>query len=331
MGSTKLHAVRSGMFENATLLQNLSLHDNQLTVIPDGTFDDMQYLTTLRLDGNLLTSVSKGTFSPDSRSRLTSLNLSHNPFECTCALMWFRDWLVSDPELFDYHNPYSQYICSNLPGTDITSFHMSEQQCLLSHETYVFSVVCVAVLIITVTASSLLYRYRWHIRLVLYEAHRGDPKARWRRRRPEEFQYDLFVSYSGEDVRWVIDHLIPVLEQQVGLRLCVHQRDFIVGNNITDNIVDSLAVSKRVLALFSPRFAKSHWCHFELEVCLRHVIENNDAMVIVILEDVSPRDVSGAMSALLKTTTYIRWEEEPEARTSFWRRLQLALNDILPG
>nr|KAG5688999.1 hypothetical protein BaRGS_005543 [Batillaria attramentaria] len=176
----------------------------------------------------------------------------------------------------------------------------------------------------------LLYRYRWHIRLVLYEALRGNPQAKWRHRRPEEFQYDLFVCYDSTDLGWVIGHLMPMLERDMGLRLCVHQRDFLLGNNITDNIVDCLATSKRVLAVLSPEFAQSQWCQFELELCLRHVIENDDVMVLVMLADVPPRDMSGAMLALLKTTTYVEWGEGDDAKELFWHRMSRALNDILP-
>nr|KAG5696210.1 hypothetical protein BaRGS_021695 [Batillaria attramentaria] len=309
----------------------LYLNDNILTSVPDGVFDDLDHLNILRLDGNLISTIGEDTFSLETIRRLTSLNLSNNPFECTCSLLWFRNYLRSNPGLFDAHNPYSRYRCKNLPDADVATFFLIEQQCLFSHETYVFTVVCVAVIIVTFTASTLLYRYRWHIRFTMYDVFRGNPQARWKMRRPDVFQYDLFVSYSGEDVRWVIDHLIPVLEQQMGLRLCVHQRDFLPGNNITDNIIDSLAVSKRVLALFTPRFAESHWCDFELQMCLNHVIENDDVMVVVILEHVPARDMTGVMLALMKTTTYIEWGKEEDAVESFWRRMTLALADVLPG
>nr|KAG5698010.1 hypothetical protein BaRGS_005828 [Batillaria attramentaria] len=183
---------------------------------------------------------------------------------------------------------------------------------------------------VTLILTAVLYRYRWHIRLIMYEAFRGNPQARWRQRRSEAFQYDLFVSYDSEDSRWVHEHLMPALEGGMGLRLCVHQRDFIPGKNIVDNIVDSLEVSKRVLSVFSPNFAESQWCHFELEMCLSHVVDNNDVMVIVILQHVPARDMSGAMLALVNTTTYIEWVEDPDAIASFWRRIMVALKDILP-
>nr|KAG5692580.1 hypothetical protein BaRGS_024140 [Batillaria attramentaria] len=102
----------------------------------------------------------------------------------------------------------------------------------------------VGLLISTLTLLSLLYRYRWHIRLVLYEAFRGRGD-RWRRLQEQHFQYDVFVSYDNEDVGWVLGNLIPRLEGDLGLEFCVHQRDFIPGQNIVDNIVHCVQNSKK--------------------------------------------------------------------------------------
>nr|KAG5699292.1 hypothetical protein BaRGS_000494 [Batillaria attramentaria] len=235
--------------------------------------------------------------------------------------------MMSNPALFDYNNPYSQYHCINIPNTDLATFFKNPQTCLLSHNTSVLIITFGIVIISVFTFLTLFYRYRWHIRLVMY-AFRANPLAGWRQRRPEDFQYDLFVSYDSEDSRWVHEHLMPALEEGMGLRLCLHQRDFIPGKNITNNIVDSLDASKRVLAVFSPNFAESQWCQFELEMCLTHVVEGDDVMVIVMLEEVPARDMSGAMRALMKTTTYIEWDNDPEAVASFWRRMALALGDM---
>ena len=35
--------------------------------------------------------------------------------------------------------------------------------------------------------------------------------------------------------------------------------------------------------------------------------------------------------AVIKNVTYIEWEDEPEARVSFWGRMRVALNEILPA
>ena len=165
------------------------------------------------------------------------------------------------------------------------------------------------------------------MRLWLYEACRGQGRDRRQalgdgRRR---YKYDVFVSYAAENLQWIQTELLPVLEDQWGLRLCVHQRDFELGKHIVDNISDSVKASDRVLLVFSPHFARSQWCQFELKYCQGCVMERDDVMVLVSLQETESRDMTGAMMAVLKTTTYIEWSDEQEARASFWGRLRLAL------
>nr|KAG5712620.1 hypothetical protein BaRGS_029675 [Batillaria attramentaria] len=185
--------------------------------------------------------------------------------------------------------------------------------------------------ILVLVLSATLFRFRWHIRLFIYEAFRGQgDNLRLRRLREQHFDYDVFVSYDSEDLSWVRAHLMPELES-LGLKLCVHERDFIPGVNIVDNIVDCVEKSKKVMMLFSTYFAKSHWCQFELNFCMNHVMEIDDALLVVFLHDVPSRDLTPAMMAVMKTTTYIEWEpDDPEARDAFWRRILIALNEILP-
>nr|KAG5702871.1 hypothetical protein BaRGS_019090 [Batillaria attramentaria] len=156
----------------------------------------------------------------------------------------------------------------------------------------------------TFLSGILLYRYRWHIRLLMFEARR-DREYRWRRLQEQHFIYDVFVCYDNHDVDFVIGHLVPELEGRLGLRLCVHQRDFVTGNPIVENIMDSVETSKTTMMLFSRAFAESVWCQFELQLCLNHALEHDDWPTVVLLEDIPSRDLTPAMMAVMKTTTYI--------------------------
>lgn len=58
--------------------------------------------------------------------------------------------------------------------------------------------------------------------------------------------YDAFVIYSQQDSAWVVHELRPQLETPPGggadgggapLRLCIHQRDWLGGRDITDNVI----------------------------------------------------------------------------------------------
>ncbi len=53
-------------------------------------------------------------------------------------------------------------------------------------------------------------------------------KARHRRHieltdRPR-YVFDAFVSYTHQDKNWVVKELLPKLEYDTGIRLCLHQR-----------------------------------------------------------------------------------------------------------
>nr|KAG5692665.1 hypothetical protein BaRGS_022665 [Batillaria attramentaria] len=115
-----------------------------------------------------------------------------------------------------------------------------------------------------------------------------------------------------------------------GLRLCIHDRDFILGNNISDNIVDSVLASKKIVMLFSLNSARDQWCQFELNFCLRHVMENDDTLVVLCVDDIPSRDLTRAMMAVMKTTAFLMWDDDQDAQASFWGRLQIALHEIIP-
>ena len=76
--------------------------------------------------------------------------------------------------------------------------------------------------------------------------------------------YDAFVSYSHEDYAWVVQELRPYLEDQdPAFRLCLHDRDFMAGAAVADNICCAVKTSRRMILVLSKAFLRSHWCHLE--------------------------------------------------------------------
>ena len=183
--------------------------------------------------------------------------------------------------------------------------------------------------ILAFTVTTLVFRYRWHLRLLMHEAFRGRNDYRRLRLQTNVFDYDVFVSYASAELSWVREHLMAELEDRLGLRLCVHERDFIPGKNIVDNIADCVQSSKKILMVFSKDFVRSQWCQFELAYCLSQVMDYDDALIVVCVDDVTSRNMTTAMMAVLKTTTYIQWAEHDDAIGSFWGRLHLSLRDVI--
>ncbi|XP_025082331.1 toll-like receptor 4 [Pomacea canaliculata] len=325
LGYCSVASISNKTFRGMTSLTTIVLSGNTLRFIPEGTFDDLPNLTSIDLSSNQLSLITEYTFSAALRGRLSNVSFAWNLFECTCDLLWFHQWLLSSKNIFRNGNYYQ---CYNVANTTVTEFYVDQQACLLSRDTLTIITVVSSMLIFTITLAVTLFRYRWHFRLLLYEAFRAGSNRR-RRRLRRNFQYDVFVSYAEGDLSWVLTHLIPGLEDRMGLRVCLHQRDFIPGHNIVDNIADSVEGSQKMMMVFSQHFARSQWCQFELALCLSHVMDHDDDLLVVRLSDESTsRDMTAAMMAVLKTTTYIQWEDNVEARNSFWGRLTIALQDL---
>nr|KAG5690861.1 hypothetical protein BaRGS_028893 [Batillaria attramentaria] len=296
-----------------------------------GAFDQLRGLEVLSLGNNHITAVPSTAFNADTRHRLQTLDLAGNPFECGCDILWFQNWLKTNPSKFENFD-HEGYRCANVNNKTVKEFYISDQACILSRMESTLTIVFSSLAILFFATFSLCFGYRWHCRLWLYEVCRGREGKRhhrsaiWPARR---FRYDLFVAYAEEDVDWVLEELLPVLEGQWGLRLCIHQRDFIPGKHIIDNISDCVDESDRIMMVFSPHFARSEWCQFELKMCQTCVMDRDDVLVLVTLQETVSRDLTGAMLAVMRTTTYIEWDDSPSARASFWGRLRIALQDVL--
>ncbi|ELU15552.1 hypothetical protein CAPTEDRAFT_96861, partial [Capitella teleta] len=58
----------------------------------EGLFDEMNSLKKLSLVSNRINVIDVRTFPRQFLRNLDVLDLSRNPFECSCALLWFVDW-----------------------------------------------------------------------------------------------------------------------------------------------------------------------------------------------------------------------------------------------
>jgi hypothetical protein len=76
------------------------------------------------------------------------------------------------------------------------------------------------------------------------------------------FDYDVFISYSHRDSKWVRDWLLPRLEE-AGLRVCIDFRDFEVGVPSLVNMERAAERSHRTLLVLTPNWIESEWTNFE--------------------------------------------------------------------
>jgi hypothetical protein len=113
------------------------------------------------------------------------------------------------------------------------------------------------------------------------------------------YEYDIFVSYAEEDGNWVRNVLAPRVEGRWGVRLCLHYRDLHPAKQILDNIECCVDGSRRMMFVFSPHFASSPWCQFELSLGLDQALSRDDYLLVVYLTDVAAEDMTASMAAIL--------------------------------
>lgn len=164
-----------------------------------------------------------------------------------------------------------------------------------------------------------------------------------------KYEYDAFVSYNVADSEWIFSELVPNIERSSSngtsssssngnssgcqrVRLCVYDRDFIAGRPISECILESIRVSRRVILVISNAFIRSPWCRYETDLAAHHSSLNlrgrTDGLVLIKLEQLEPGlSVPLQLDYLLKTRIYLQWDAAAgrEERQKFWSKLKIAL------
>ncbi|KAJ4443305.1 hypothetical protein ANN_04973 [Periplaneta americana] len=142
------------------------------------------------------------------------------------------------------------------------------------------------------------------------------------------FNYDTFISYCDYNRDWVLDNLLPNLETNSNLKVCLHERDFQVGISILENIIASMDQSRTILLVISQPFLRSQWCQFELHLAQHRLLETRrEELILLFLEDIPKSMRPKTLQYLMKTKTYMLWpkQDDADAKKLFWKRLHRAV------
>ena len=285
------------------------------------------------MDRNAISVIDKASFPRTLLRNLSELDLSFNPFDCSCNLFWFLEWIKEEEKMSSW-GVQGHYVCSSPAskrGTGLEKLVLTPEECLgrpLAPAVWASFAVWSFVLCVALTSSA-LHRFRWRLRIRLFHL------SNWLRPTPprrasnhDNFVFDLFVSHNSSDAGWVAKQLVPHLENkcQPPFRLCVCSRNWLAGGTIADCVVESLAVSRKTLFVVTNAFAKSEWCQFELTMAQHHLIEtDNDNLVLAVMEDIDEVNMNPRLRLLLKRKVYLQWTEDPVGQEFFWKKLEQTL------
>lgn len=78
----------------------------------------------------------------------------------------------------------------------------------------------------------------------------------------DEFKYDVFVSYSHKNKKWVWEWLLPRL-QKAGIKVCIDLDCFEPGAPVITEIERATIVSRKTLLVLTPGYLQSEWAELE--------------------------------------------------------------------
>ncbi|XP_023236513.1 toll-like receptor 13 [Centruroides sculpturatus] len=326
ISGNKLTILRHGIFSNMPNLKLLDVENNEVTYWNYSIFQNTTLPDTFILSNNEIDRITPIMF--DDLKQIRHFDLSQNPYDCHhCSVHEFKIWLRNN-ENKSLSKP-TMYACSSPQDFDGQSLMILEFEYCLPES--IIGIINVAIgvsilMILLIIFVIVIVRYKWYFRYMCFHLH-STLRRYSTSSHVENYEYDAFVSYNSVDVAWVAQILMPNLESHhSNFRLCIHDRDFEVGKLITENILDSIDKSRKVLLILTDSFVKSQWCMYELHVAQHQLFHySRDALVFVQVGPIDRNYMSKNLKYLLKTRTYLIWPEDPDKRSEFWSRLHRIL------
>ncbi|CAB3244721.1 unnamed protein product [Arctia plantaginis] len=239
-----------------------------------------------------------------------SLYLVNNSLECNCGNAEYIATLKS------YKYVYNA-TCDGVGPIDQLDV---QSLCNMQKALAVSLGICLSILFCAVFTSIIIYKYFNEI--IIFMITRGICKSCVKNIKSDKI-YDVFISFAHEDLALVQDILLPKLEKEFGQNVCVHYRDWVVGELIPTQINASVENSRKTIIVLSKNFLESMWANLEFLTAHNLTRQENSSRIILILldEELSRHSkLSAELKAYIKTNTYLLWGDP-----NFWKKLDRAL------
>ncbi|XP_045204985.2 toll-like receptor 2 [Mercenaria mercenaria] len=306
-------------------VESIDLQYNRITKLSDETFKENTHLMYLRLKNNAIGHIPESTLPISLLNKLHTIDLSQNPFVCDCDLEWLINWIEKHKNKTVILSYPQKYICSLPPKRSklrLSDITFTYKECNPWSPWIWVAVIGSPCVIVIAIIMVIVYKNRWNIKHYIYLVRK---RRNYQVIQGHNLVYDAFVGYEATDSAWVRRRLLPILEDEEGLKLCIHERDFVPGAFINDNIVTNMDMSAKIILVVTNAFACSGWCTFELKVAHSKLIEDETELVVILLEKIHGRNMNYSLKLLFDTTTYIEWTEDIVGQELFWEKLKNVL------
>uniref|UniRef100_K1QI23 Toll-like receptor 2 type-2 n=1 Tax=Magallana gigas TaxID=29159 RepID=K1QI23_MAGGI len=143
-----------------------------------------------------------------------------------------------------------------------------------------------------------------------------------------DFKYDVFVSYAERNRSFATKDVVTRLEEEAGFKVCLHDRDFVPGTDISDNIIGAIRHSRKIIFIVSSHFIKSDWCMYEFHMARYEetVVRKRNCTIFIFLGDIPLADLPYKIAQVRDQTVFADFPRDAEEESKFWNVLFDAVN-----
>ena len=293
-------------------------------------FDHMRNLSQLYLQENKLSTLPVELLEHMAKSSNNiSIDLSNNSLTLSCANLELIRWIKRHPKYFVNVESYSFLNDSGetVMFKDINT-ELLDRSCRNYTVIIVFSVIFILTFV-SIAISGMVYRYRWRLRYMYYmiKAKRNGYTQIPDTNEDRQYQYDVFISYANENYQFATGELYQKLKA-ARLSLCLHDKNFLPGIYIADNILQAIRKSRKTVIILTNEFLQSKWCMYEFNMArMENIYSRGDENIIFVVKfgDFDITRASPELQACLESESYLSYPEDVDERPYFWQMLAMSL------
>ncbi|CAC5423796.1 TLR2 [Mytilus coruscus] len=314
-------------------ITHLNMSNNLFRTIP-AFVTKLQKMESLDLSNNLITSIDDNVRlwldKITNLNRFRILNLDNNAFICSCDTLDFLLWFENTNVTFYNGDNYTCIMSKNKQQILLREVSKNTKKYFADCEATIWLYVGIALVSSAFgifVPLSLLYNYRWNIILYMYRKVRRVVEKNLH----ENYIYDAYVSYEDRSVAWIQKFLLPKIEDEWGLKVCLHDRDLLPGDLTADAKAESIQQSRHVLFIITEHFTEGKWGRFEIDRAKYEKYTTNLRKIIVILQNIRIKDIPDEIVNISNDVCFIEMaldENEIDDSTdnqSHWLKLKALL------
>ncbi|KAG8587131.1 hypothetical protein GDO81_005581, partial [Engystomops pustulosus] len=326
LSHNRLISIEANLFRYTSSLQKLLLHHNFISQLSDSLLYKAKSLTVVDLSNNHIQTINKSVFLSGNDNFLKVLSLKGNPFDCTCKIIDFLQWITDNN------------VTIPLLATDVTCasdfirrqsiIYFNTHACSLDGISMMLCFLSCFLVVLIMALSVFKHLYYWDL---WYIYHWCVAQLKPSKMIQSVSLYDAFISYDDKDPDvsdWVYNELCHQLEKNGDrhLLLCLEERDWEPGKAVIDNIAHSINQSKKSVFVLTEKYVKSGKFRTAFYLAMQKLMdENMDVIVIVLLQPVLQNSQYLRLRNKICASSILKWPKNPQAEHLFWRKMKNVL------